>query len=317
MTAAVARRIVCCFVLASTAAVGVARAQLNTQHLKGDAGLKAGSQPPPHTYVMFPLLSLYATDTVRNKAGTKLPLDASITTALYAAKLTVVTEKKIFGGMYGFQVLFPAWANNRLQGTEIESDPGAGLTDSVVQPISLGWRRQRADVLTSYTIYVPTGRYDDGARTNTGFGMWGHEVSGGATVYLTGDRRYHAATLASVSFQSRKEDSETKVGNMLVLEGGAGADFGQGLLTAGLAYNAGFKLSDDRIDGLPEQLAPAKNKSFALGPEITFAFESNGNIYAFVKVNVEWEIYARNTTQGHVVQISATMPVGPVRLPRQ
>jgi hypothetical protein len=32
-----------------------AQAQLNTQHINGTVGLKAGSQPPPHWYLVAPL----------------------------------------------------------------------------------------------------------------------------------------------------------------------------------------------------------------------------------------------------------------------
>ena len=63
-----------------------------------------------------------------------------------------VTTKKILGGYYGFQVLFPIGANNRIQGTEIDQNPGAGITDSVVQPISIGWHFPRADATVGYNI---------------------------------------------------------------------------------------------------------------------------------------------------------------------
>ena len=43
--------------------------------------------------------------------------------------------------------------------------------------------------------------------------MWGHEFGAGTTVYLTQDRKYHAATVVSLNFQSDKEDSTTHVGN--------------------------------------------------------------------------------------------------------
>jgi hypothetical protein len=309
------RHVIWLVAVALMAASGAAEAQLNTQHLKGGVGLKAGSQPPPHTYIVLPLVFVYKTNTIRNNAGAKLPIDASISSAAYGAGIALVTDKKIFGGLYGIQVLFPVGVNNRLQGTEIDQNPGGGLTDSVVQPISLGWHFKRADAIAAYTLYVPTGRYEDGAQNNTGFGMWANEISVGTTVYLNAKRQYHAATLASVSFQSKKEDSETKVGNMLVLEGGVGGDFSQGRVTAGLAYAAGFKLSEDRIDGLPEILAPGKNKSFALGPEVSFVLESKGTIYGFLKVNYEWETYARNTTQGNAFEITATFPFGPIKLP--
>ena len=94
----------------------------------------------------------------------------------------MVTTKKLLGGFYGFQVLFPVGANNRIQGTEIDADPGAGLTDSIVSPLSLGWHFTRADAIAGYTVFVPTGRYRAGARDNTGLGMWGHELAVGTQV---------------------------------------------------------------------------------------------------------------------------------------
>ena len=81
--------------------------------------------------------------------------------------------------------------------------------------------------------------------------MWGHEISFGTTVYLNEARQIHAATLASFNFQTKKEDSETQVGNVMNLEGGIGGDFLKGGLSAGLAYYATFKLTDDTIEGIP------------------------------------------------------------------
>ena len=150
----------------------------------------------------------------------------------------LVTTKKLLGGFYGYSVLFPAFANNRIQGTEIDANPGGGLTDSAVTPISLGWHFKRADATAAYNIFVPTGRYTDGASDNTGFGMWGHELSIGTTAYLN-ERRASTTfppSLGSFDFQSKKKDSETKVGNQMNLEGGFGGDFLKGGLTAGLAY---------------------------------------------------------------------------------
>ena len=80
---------------------------------------------------------------------------------------------------------------------------------------------------------------------------------------MTESRQWHAATLATFDFQSKKEDSETKVGNAMNLEGGLGGDFLKGGLTAGLNYYASFKLTDDQIEGFPGILIRGKNKVFA------------------------------------------------------
>jgi hypothetical protein len=292
-----------------------AHAQLNTQHLKGSVGLKSGSQPPPGGYIAAPVLYFYSADKVKDREGRTLPIDATLNSTLFAAGYLFVTQKKILGANYGFQVLFPAGANNRIQGTEIDADPGAGITDSVVQPLSLGWHFARADANAGYLIYVPTGRYTDGAQNNTGFGMWGQELQAATTVYLTENKQFHAATMASFDFQSKKEDSETKVGNAVNLEGGIGGDFLKGGLTAGLAYYASFKISADEIEGLPSILIRGKNKTFGLGPEATLAIARKNTVYGFVRVAYFWETYARTTTQGSGLFVTATFLQKPLKIP--
>ena len=296
-------------------AAAPAEAQLNTQHIKGTVGLKAGSQPPPNLYVILPLFYVYNADEVRDRNGARLPVDATLTSHAYGAGFSWITSKKILGAFYGIQAMFPVGANNRIQGTEIGADPGAGLTDSVFQPISLGWHFARADATAGYAIFVPTGRYTDGADDNTGFGMWGHEVSLGTTVYLNEGREYHAATLASFDFQTNKEDSETKVGNAMNLEGGVGRDFLDGGLSAGLSYYATVKLTEDRIEGLPQILIRGRNRVFALGPEVSLALARNRTLYGFVKASYQWEVYARTTTKGSAFTLMATFLPRPLALP--
>jgi hypothetical protein len=303
-------------VLACVGIAAPAEAQLNTQHIKGTVGLKSGSQAPPGVYFIAPLFYVYKADEVKDRNGDRLGLaNADLTSRIYGAGVNVVTKRKLFGGFYGFQVIFPVGANNRIQGTEIDANPGGGLSDSVIAPISLGWHFKRADATAGYTIFVPTGRYTDGASNNTGLGMWGQELAVGTTVYLNESRQWHAATLATFDFQSKKEDSETKVGNVMNLEGGLGGDFLKGGLTAGLNYYASFKLTDDRIEGFPGILIRGKNKVFALGPEVQLALARNNTLYGFVKVNYQWEVYARTTTQGSELTILVSFLMKPLKLP--
>jgi hypothetical protein len=307
-------RIVIAVVLGCVSMVAPAEAQLNTQHIKGTVGLKSGSQAPSGVYFIAPLFYLYEADEVKDRDGARRPFGADLTTQIYGGGINVVTNRKLFGGLYGFQVVFPVGANNRMQGTEIDANPGAGLSDTVITPMSLGWHAKRADATAGYTLFVPTGRYTDGANNNTGLGMWGHELSVGTTVYLSGSRQWHAATLATFDFQSKKEDSETKVGNAMNLEGGLGGDFLRGGLTAGLNYYTSFKLTDDQIEGFPDILIRGKNKVFALGPEVQLALAKNNTLYGFLKVNYQWEVYARTTTQGSALTILATFVMKPLKL---
>jgi hypothetical protein len=302
-------------VLMSLITATPAQAQLNTQHVKGSAGQKAGSQPPPHLYVVAPLWYVYTADQVKTQNGDRLPTNGSLNSQLFAGGLALVTTKKILGGFYEFQVLFPAGANNRIQGTEIDQNPGAGLTDTALQPISLGWHFKRADAVAGYMIYIPTGRYTNGANDNTGLGMWGQEFQVGTTVYLTENKQYHAGTLMTFNTQSKKEDSETKVGNQVNFEGGVGGDFLKGGLTVGLDYYWSVKVSDDQIQGFPNVGIIGRNKAFALGPEVQLALAKNNTVYGFLKVAHEWEVYARTAPQGRELTLALTLLVKPLKLP--
>jgi hypothetical protein len=206
------------------------------------------------------------------------------------------------------------FANNRFQGGRIDQNPGAGLTDMYIQPINLGWQFKRADVTAAYGLYLPTGRYQDGANDNTGLGMWGHELLAGTTVYLDEARTWHAATTATVDFFSEKKDSDVKVGNILNLEGGLGRDFLQGGLGVGLAYYATYKLTDDQLSPLADVLVRGKNRVYGVGPEATLALAAKKTVYGFVTVRYQWEMGARVSTQGGAWNILATFLLKPLTL---
>lgn len=93
------------------------------------------------------------------------------------------------------------------------------------------------------------------------------------------------------------------------IEGGIGGDFLKGGLSAGLAYYYSGKLTQDHIEGFPDILIRGKNKVFAIGPEVSLALAKGNTVYGFLKVNYEWEVYARTTTQGSEFQIAATFLV--------
>lgn len=288
-------------------------AQLNGSNIKGDTGLKAGSQAPPGAYVAVPLW-FYTADAVKDRDGHEV-LTGSIDSALFGVALNVVTQKKLFGGNYGFLVVLP-WANNRVQGAEdFDSNPGSGITDMYVQPISLGWHTPGADFTAAYGLFLATGRYEDGADNNTGLGMFGQEVLLGTTLYLNKQRSLHAATAATFDFLSEKKDSETRVGNIPNLEGGFGADFLKGGLTVGLAYYGTFKLTDDTFDArLAPRLIRDKNRVWGLGPEVTLALATKQAVYGFVTLRYQWELAARTSTEGAAWNILAVFPLKPIRL---
>jgi hypothetical protein len=294
-------------------APSLALAQLNGPNIKGDAGLKSGSQPPPGAYLAVPLY-FYDGDTVRNRNGDELA-SGDLAAFVGGVALNVVTKTTIGGANYGVLVVLP-FANNRVQGARIDDNPGGGLTDMYIQPLNLGWHRKRVDTVAGYGLVIPIGRYEDGASDNTGLGMWTHELFGGTTVFFDDTRTWHASVLASLDFNSKKKDSETKAGNILNLEGGVGRDLLKGAGSVGLAYYATYKLAHDRFSAFDLNNEPVrgKNRVYGLGPEFTLPIATKKALFGFVTVRYQWEVGARTTTQGSAWNIMTTILLKPLAL---
>jgi hypothetical protein len=295
--------------------VGAADAQLNGLHMKGDVGLDSGSQAPPGAY-WGTLFYWYDTSRINNQFGDQVNPNGSLNMFAGLPLISVVTKKKILGANYGFSIIPAAILNSSLDAPRFGQNPGAGFGDTYYQPISLGWKFKRADVLAGFAIYAPTGRYTAGNPNgdNTGLGMWGFEPSIGTTIHLNEAKTWNASALASFEFNTDKRDSSQHVGNLLTLEGGLGRSFLKGAAKAGLVYYAQWKLSDDTLTGFPLLLVQGKNSVAALGPELTFPIATKSTLYGFFTFRYEFEVYARTTTQGNAMVISAVFPFKPIKI---
>jgi hypothetical protein len=48
---------------------------------------------------------------------------------------------------------------------------------------------------------------------------------------------------------------------------------------------------------------------------VTLALAAQGKVYGFLKVNYQWEVYSKNTTQGSALLLTATFAAPPIKLP--
>jgi outer membrane protein OmpA-like peptidoglycan-associated protein len=295
-----------------TAAVQPAQAQLNGFNIKGDMGLKSGSQAPPGGYLASPLY-WYNTDRVNDRFGNQLNPTGSLSMFVGGPLFSYVTPKKFLGASYGFTVMLP-FANARIEGPRSGNNPGAGISDLFIQPLSLGWHLKRADVTAGYSIFAPTGRYSVGASDNTGLGMWGHELSLGTTVYLTENKAWHVATSGAFEFHTKKKGVPDHVGTLFTMEGGLGRDIFKGAGSLGLAYYAQWKLTGDTLSGLPALLVQGKNRTVGLGPELNLPLATKKVLFGFFTFRYEWEAYARTTTQGNGLFAMFTFLTKPISL---
>jgi len=222
----------------------------------------------------------------------------------------VVTKKQFLGANYGASMFYLPLQNLSIEAprADLTGDTGFGYADLWAQPFQLGWHKKQADITTWYAFYAPTGRYAPGAHNNRGYGQWSHEFSLGSTVYFDEQHAFHAATVGSLEFHSKKKDSDAKAGSVLTLEGGVGTTYKK-FLTAGVAYYSQWKLTDDSgLDLRPiVQDRLGKNRNFAIGPEIGVVLPLSKDLSKLMILNFRYEVEtsARLDTKGNILVFSA------------
>ena len=243
----------------------------------------------------------------------------------YAPILWYVGKQKVLGANYGAMAVIP-WANGGLEAPifGLDETTGTRFADMYLRPIDLGWHAKRADITAGLGVYPPTGHYVDGGSDNTGKGMWTYEPFVGSTLYLDEKKTLSLATNAFWELHGTKKDSDTKVGQILTLEGGLGKSYLGGGLILGLGYYAQWKVTADSLGvalALPgggsipgPGLSNIKHSVFALGPDLTLPVATKKKLYALVNVRYFWEMGARTKTQGQTLVITATFPIPSVKL---
>jgi hypothetical protein len=272
-------------------------------NLRGDVGLKAGSQPGPGIYLIAPLWYRNDYQGLRNDNGDEiargLNLDINILTT---PALAVTTKARLAGATYGFQIV-PLVMNNRVELAELGRGGGNsyGFGDLYIQPINLGWRAKRADFLAAYGFYAPTGAGD------RSLDMWAHEVVGGATVYLDTAKMWHVSTAGAYEIHQKKRDKDLRVGDILTMEGGAGRSFLKGAGNAGMSYVAQWKVTDDSGSDFPTRLRKTKGRVFGLGPDISMPVFARETLLGIVGVRYTFEFGARTNFEGRTLALSFTL----------
>ncbi len=278
-------------------------AQLGGENLRGDYGLKSGSQGPPGLYVGNTFY-FYRTDTTKDLSGNDLSkVNAKVDIFANVILGNYVTKKKILGGNYAFTAALPI-VNSVLALPSLNLGAQTwGLADLYIKPLELGWHFKQADIIAGYAFFAPTGRFSVGATDNTGLGMWSNEFSAGTTVYFDRERKWHAASTGFYEIHTSKQDLDFRTGDVLTLEGGVGRAFLKGYANAGLAYVGQWKITADRGKDVSPLVQGKKGSLFALGPELNVPLGKRG---VFLGFKYLFDARSRLATSGNYLGLSLT-----------
>lgn len=282
-------------------------AQLKGDHLLGDFGLSAGTQPPPTIIAAVPLY-WYSASTLVNDDGDEITAP-DINVFLAGVGGSVVTNLKILKANYGASLLI-AFMSNRLEGNKVQSSTSLGFSDMYVQPLQLGWHAKRADFTFGYGLYMPTGKYEFGGDDNKGMGMWTHEFSAGSTVFFDAKKTFHFSAILFYEMHSEKKNTSVKVGDLFTVEGGLGKTFYKKIsnfpipvvFNAGAIYYLQYKATSDKI--------PIGNTIFTGNKDRIYAWGLEFNVLhpkIRTSLSIRWldEMSARNRFEGNTFLITA------------
>ncbi|MBZ4035913.1 transporter [Flavobacterium sp. 17A] len=283
-------------------------AQLKGGHILGGMGLQSGTQAPENTLSVYIPGYIYTASSMRNADGDKIG-NPDFSMFITGAGASYVSDFKILGANYGATILL-AFATNTIQGNFVDTKSDFAFTDMFIQPLQLGWHNKRADFIFSYSLYLPTGKYELGASNNSGLGMFMNEFSAGTTLFFNDKKTFHFSALAAYEINGKKKDTDIKTGDILSIEGGLGKTFycmnaektaPKGILNAGLIYYLQYKISEDKIPLGSLVIEPDKDRVAGLGAEVNYF-----HIGSRTNAGLRWiaEVNAINRFQGNTFFIT-------------
>jgi hypothetical protein len=263
----------------------------------GLLGLDAGRIPEPGLY-LIDRLAIYEADQLRDRDGNLLPI----------GPFNLLGRANMFGASYtkkisGDSTFLTMTAGGPIAQVKlnIERRPELGLdqlglADFFIQPLGLGWRQERLDLVASYSIYLPTDRSSLAGGKGVSSGQITQDFSGGGTIYLK-DRKQFLTALASYQLNARQRGIDITRGDLVQVQGGIGTKLFREMAEAGIAGYGLWQVRDDRGTELPPVLSGARDRVYGLGPEVAVFIKA---FHGQVRVRYEWDFGVRARPQGQI-----------------
>ena len=135
-------------------------------------GLKSGILPQGEaTILLNDWLTYFSNKFVDDSPSTQSDLNGELNIIATRFALVRMTGETIFGANYGFNVSLPMsnLAPNPVLIEGVTLTKAEGIGDIAISPIILAWKKDNGiHIMSSYTAFLPTGRFTNGASNNIG-----------------------------------------------------------------------------------------------------------------------------------------------------
>jgi hypothetical protein len=273
--------------------------------LPGLIGLDAGRIPEPGLYLVDRLVD-YRANELRDRNGSLIPIGIQLRGLSNAVGISYTVNLKQSSVFLTATAAVPV-ARLRLN---IQDRPEAsfdrfGLADAYIQPVRLGWRGDRFDVVSSYALYLPTGIF---SLTGKGVssGQVTHEFSAGGSIYANTNRDVFVTALASYDLNLRKRGIDITRGDTFQIQGGVGLDFLGQVIEVGAAGHGLWQVRPDRGADLPPILREGRDRVYGVGPEVAVLIKA---IRSQIRVRYEWDLGVQSRPKGNVFSVGINFVV--------
>ncbi len=253
--------------------------------------LKAGIMPPPGTIVLENGSIFYDTREFVDSSGKRTRTSTNETFVNRTTIGYVVPDFKILGGDFhpAVMVMFMDQA--------IRPEPGSErnlqLADLIVQPFALGWHAGEWHTLVNYNLFLPTGKFREGASNNTGKGLYSHMLTGAVTWQEAAPLPWAATAQLRYEIFGEQRQSNIRPGQVMTIEFAAGKEVVKGF---DLAITAVGSFQTTKESNSPPETDNSRYRFYGVGPEFHWRPESLPG--AQVSVSTLYEFGARNTGEG-------------------
>ena len=278
----------------------IAEAQVQDlgHRLPAGAGLDAGSQPEQGVYVGDRVV-WFASNELRDRRGNPVAIE-NVDLDAHANVFGIAGTKRRCALFVSAAVAVPLVKLSVSADDPQTSVDRLGLGDIFAQPLKLGARLARVDVVGSYSVYAPTSQAE---RAGIGRPQWSQQVAVGGTLFFDDRRGWRVSMLTSYVHNSKKRGIDITRGGTVLIQGGGGGPIIDGL-EGGLAGYALWQVTDDRGADLPIVLRGARERAFGLGPELSLVLPS---LRSRLTARFTWDIDGKARPVGTILVVGISV----------
>ncbi|QIZ78816.1 transporter [Ferrimonas lipolytica] len=197
--------------------------------------------------------SFYSADTLNDANGDEIDNGFDIDVYAQVHRFIHVTDKKIFGANYAYNVLIPMVDKDMsIDAAGIDASESFQVGDIILEPLALFWYTPRWDAILAVAAILPTGDYDADNPAAIGMGYWSAMVTAGGTYFLDDQRGWSVSVLTRTLYNGEQDDTNITPGMEFVVEAGIGKNIvvnDKWMVRPGVSLAASWQISDDDIDG--------------------------------------------------------------------